>query len=185
MPALALGVDPGDRDLMKKYPRDPGKGLFADGALAWIIFLSTAIGAAALAAFIAAPVFYLCKAGTAVSIESIRSALSDPIIYIRSQTYAFTTMAVCQLFHAIGMRNLSKSLFKFNFWENRMMIIAFFTGLALQAAVTEIHYLTVVFGVMKLSTEELFSLLALSTVPLCFHEFLVFCKFAKEKWKGK
>ena len=185
MPALALGVDPGDRDLMKESPRDPRKGLFADGAFAWIIFLSTAIGASALAAFIAAPVFYLCKAGTAVSIESIRSALSDPIIYLRSQTYAFTTMAVCQLFHAIGMRNLSKSLFKFNFWENRMMITAFFIGVALQAAVTEIHYLTAVFGVMKLSTKEWFSLLALSTVPLWFHEFLVFCKFAKEKWKRK
>jgi Ca2+-transporting ATPase len=109
----------------------------------------------------------------------LKFALSDDHTYALSQTYAFSTLAVSQLFNAVGMRNLNRSIFKFNHLANKMMIIAFAVGMALQISVTEIPWLISVFGTVELSLREWLSVIALSTAPLWFHELLVFVKFLK------
>ncbi len=181
LPGLALGVDSGDPDIMKIPPRDPKESLFAKGGFAITIFFGVVIGAITLSAFLAVPVNSLLEAGRSLSLENLKLALSDAGIYAVSQTYAFSTLAISQLFNAIGMRNLNRSIFKFNHLENRMMIAAFTIGLLLQISVTEIPWLIAVFGTVELSIKEWLSIIALSTVPLWFHELFVFVKFLKRK----
>ena len=181
LPGLALGVDTGDPDIMKQAPRDPKESLFANGGFAITIFFGCVIGAITLSAFLAVPVSMLLDAGQAVSLTNLKALMADESIYVQCQTYAFTTLAVSQLFNAIGMRNLNRSIFRFNHLENRMMIIAFVLGLLLQVAVTEIDVLIEVFGTMELSLREWLSLIALSTAPLWFHELFVFVKFLKKR----
>ena len=93
-------------------------------------------------------------------------------------------LGTSQLFHAIGMRNTDKSVFRMNHLKNKVMIVAFFVGLALQIAVTEIPFLTTMFGTVELSFVEWIDLLLISMVPLVCHEIIVFCKFIARKAKA-
>lgn len=181
LPGLALGVDSGDPDIMKTAPRNPKESLFAHGGYVITVFFGIVIGTITLSAFLITPITALLDAGQAVNLESIKLMLLDQAIYVQSQTYAFTTLAVSQLFNAIGMRNLNRSIFRFNHLENKMMIVAFAVGMLLQICVTEIDVLIEVFGTQELSFREWISLIALSTAPLWFHELFVFVKYMKNK----
>ncbi|MDR1246897.1 MAG: cation-translocating P-type ATPase [Clostridiales Family XIII bacterium] len=170
LPALALGADTGDPRIMEDRPRDPKDSLFAHGGLTTTVCYGVIIGAVTLAAFIFAPLTVLRAAGEALTLGGLDAALSDPLVYKTAQTYAFTTLAVSQLFNAIGFRNLNRSIFRMNHIENKMMLIAFFIGLALQIAVTELPFLSEAFDTVELSLTEWLRLAALCTAPLWFHE---------------
>jgi Ca2+-transporting ATPase len=81
------------------------------------------------------------------------------------------------------MRNLNRSIFRFNHLENKMMIIAFLLGFLLQISVTEIDVLIQVFGTKELTLREWTELTVLSTAPLWFHELFVFARYLKNKNK--
>jgi Ca2+-transporting ATPase len=182
LPGLALGVDPKDSDIMDAKPRDPKESLFANGGLIFTVYNGFMIAALTLGAFIWSPVQHLTAAGQSVTLEGIKLMLQDPDILMHAQTYAFTTLGVSQLFHAIGMRNYNKSLFKMNHLENKSMLLAFAVGLLLQIAVTEIPFLTVVFETVRLSLKEWFNLILIAMIPLLSHEIVVgFKKIIRNK----
>ena len=185
LPALALGVDSKDDEIMSEKPRDPNESLFAHGGLAFTIYNGTMIAALTLGAFLWSPIIHLSQAGLPATLGNIRDLLNGILILENvdlvsiiehAQTYAFTTLGVSQLFHAIGMRNYDKSLFKMNHFDNVAMIGAFAAGLILQILVTEIPFLTDVFGTSQLSIREWTNLILLSMFPLVSHEVIVFGK---------
>lgn len=176
LPALALGVDDKDKDIMKAPPRNPAESLFAHGGFALTLLYGFVIAAITVGAFLFLPIRTLLSQNAAVSFDSIKQMLLDPAILTHAQTYAFVTLGVSQLFHAIGMRNTDKSTFAINHLSNKLMILAFFSGLALQIAVTEIPFLTAVFGTVALTLQEWLILIALSAVPLVVHELIVLIK---------
>ena len=184
LPGLALGVDSKDKDIMKAPPRNPGESLFAHGGFALTLFYGAVIAAITLGAFLYLPIGMLLQSGTAVTLESIKTLFANADLLMRSQTYAFVVLGVSQLFHAIGMRNLDKSIFRMNHLSNRLMILAFFAGLALQVAVTELPFLTALFGTTSLSFVEWIDLLLISMVPLVFHEIIVLIRFIARKAKA-
>lgn len=183
LPALALGVDPKDKDIMKLKPRDPGESLFAHGGLAFTVYNGFMIAALTLGAFLWSPISHLLEIGSPINLQNIKDMLNlatpiivdghDYMIIEHAQTYAFTTLGVSQLFHAIGMRNYDKSLFKMNLFENKAMIGAFVIGLSLQIAVTEIPVLVEVFETSRLTFKEWGTLILISMVPLLSHEIIV------------
>ncbi len=181
LPALSLGVDSGDPDAMKHAPRKPKESLFAQGGLTATVFFGFVIGAITLAAFLITPIRTLMETGQIINLENLRLTLEDKGIYVQSQTYAFTTLGVSQLFNAVGMRNMNRSIFRFNHLENKMMIFAFFFGLLLQIGVTEIDFLIEVFGTQELSIMEWVDLAMLSTAPLWFHELFVLIRHWKKQ----
>jgi Ca2+-transporting ATPase len=79
------------------------------------------------------------------------------------------------------MRNYDKSLFKMNHLENKAMIGAFFAGLLLQVAVTEIPFLVEVFETAQLHLNEWLNLILLAMVPLLSHEIIVLGKSILKK----
>lgn len=185
LPALALGVDPKDKDIMNEKPRDPKESLFAHGALAFTIYNGLMIGALTLGAFLWSPIIHLSEAGIAVTIGNIRNLLNGALVLEsidladvikHAQTYAFTTLAVSQLFHAIGMRNYDKSLFQMSHTDNPAMIGAFAAGLVLQILVTEVPFLTDAFGTSQLKLMEWVNLTLISMIPLVSHEVIVIGK---------
>lgn len=183
LPALALGVDPGDPKIMKQSPRNPKESLFANGGLAITVSFGLLIGVLTLCAYLIIPVTALVDAGQSVTIKGIDLVLEDIDVYTRAQTYAFVVLGISQLFNAIGMRNLNKSIFKFNHFNNKMMLVAFVAGFILQIAVTEIHALTLVFDTVELSVKEWIALTALCTTPLWFHEVYVCAKYLKVRYR--
>jgi Ca2+-transporting ATPase len=130
------------------------------------------------------PARALLEAGLPVNLANLQQVLkNNDILLIQSQTYTFTTLGISQLFNAIGMRNLNRSIFRFNHLENKMMIIAFLLGFLLQISVTEIDVLIQVFGTKELTLREWTELTVLSTAPLWFHELFVFARYLKNKNK--
>ena len=172
LPGLALGVDSGDPNCMKVPPRDPKESLFAHGGIFITVFYGCVVSALTLGSFLWSPIRALLADGQAVSLSAIRAVLEDPYMLTHAQTYAFTILGISQLFHAIGMRNVKRSIFRMNHLENRVMILAFVVGFALQIAVTEVHFLTQVFGTTELSLSEWGLLTLVAMVPLVMHEIL-------------
>ncbi|MGN0399196.1 MAG: cation-translocating P-type ATPase [Blautia sp.] len=151
LPALSLGVDKNDSEsLMKQKPRDPKEGIFAHGGWIFTVFYGLLIGSITLYAF-----------------------------FRGGQTYAFTVLGISQLFHAVGMRDREKSVFRMNHLENPFMIIAFFLGIGLQVAVTEIPCLVEAFQIHRLSLGEWWWLMKISAIPLAAHELLLAGKCMK------
>lgn len=174
LPALALGVDRNDhRSLMSRLPRKAGESLFANGGFACTLFYGVLIGGISLTAFLTIPYQILVQSNMHITIENIQRLLAHEEILNRAQTYSFTVLGMAQLFHAIGMRDIHKSVLKMKLFENKLMILAVVIGFALQIAVTEIPYLTAAFGTASLSVSEWLRLSVLASFPLLAHEILV------------
>ena len=149
-PAIALGVDPADEDIMKRKPIRREKSLFAGGMTANIIVEGIMIGTLALFAFaIGYRVFCSLEVG---------------------RTMAFCVLAMSQLVHAFNMRNEEKSVFALGLFSNLYLTGAFFICCAMQIAVVSLPALAVVFRVVALNQTQWLMVAALSLVPLFFVE---------------
>ena len=178
LPALALGMDKNDRtSLMRRPPRSGTESLMAGGGWFCTVFYGFFIAAISLFAFLTIPYLFLKQSNLPFSFSLIREVLAIPAILIRAQTYAFTTLGISQLFHAVGMRDQSRSIFSMNHLENPVMIASFFLGFLLQLAVTELSPLTQLFGTVSLAPAEWGYLASLSATPLFIHQ--IFCTFTK------
>jgi len=113
LPALALGVDKNDgEELMRHPPRKKNESLFSRGGFGCTCFYGLLIAGISLTAF-GLPVFSLLRdaADLTEKITILRESLCRPDFLVRGQTYAFTVLGMSQLFHAVGMRDICKSVF--------------------------------------------------------------------------
>ncbi len=161
LPALALGVDQNDgKALMRCSPRKAGESLFSRGGWGCTCFYGILIAGISLAAF-ALPGLWQAE-------ESLLA---------RRQTYAFTVLGMSQLFHAIGMRDVNRSVFCMRPLVNKLMLFAVAIGFALQLVVTELPFLVKTFGTVPLSVGEWGILCGLAAMPLIAHEVIaVLCR---------
>ena len=179
LPALALGVDKNDsKSLMRCPPRKASESLFARGGIACTLFYGALITVIGLAAFLVLPCGILAAEGELVGnpftwVERLRELMSREQILAKSQTYAFTVLGMCQLYHAIGMRDVQKSVFAMSPRDNLLMVAACIIGFILQFAVTEIPFLIRAFGTSHLSGQEWLLLSVLAAFPLFAHEVIV------------
>lgn len=175
LPALALGVDKNDgASLMKNPPRKSNESLFAGGGLACTCFYGILIAAISLTAFLMLPYGIIKASHGELALEHFLVLLSQKEILIRAQTYAFTVLGMSQLFHAVGMRNIRRSVFRMNHKDNKLMILACTLGFFLQFAVTRQPFLVGAFGTVCLGMGEWIRLLLLASFPLLAHEIMAF-----------
>ncbi|MCI6553832.1 MAG: cation-translocating P-type ATPase [Lachnospiraceae bacterium] len=174
LPALALGVDENDgRELMRQKPRRSDENLFAHGGLACTLCFGLIIAVISATAFLQVPYSALVSRGLPVTLHNLEVMLGIPELLNKAQTHAFTVLGMSQLFHAIGMRDVNKSIFRMKHFSNSYMILACAIGIGLQVLVTEIPYFISLFGTVRLSLREWGCLAALSATPLIVHELLV------------
>lgn len=147
LPALALGVDPGDKDVMKQKPRDPNKGFFANGAVFRIALGGVLVG------FVSLLSFYLGILDEGYNILHMSSqAIGDlpEEVITHGRTMCFLTLAMSQLFFALSVRNDHKSLFNIGLFSNMPLIGAILVGIALQLIVIYIPFFASAFGLSPL-----------------------------------
>ncbi|MCM1261835.1 MAG: cation-translocating P-type ATPase [Butyrivibrio sp.] len=174
LPALALGVDDNESELlMKEPPRRKGESLFAKGGLVCVICYGLIIGGVSLAAFLKVPYDRLIAENLPASLHNMLESYQIASVLAKAQTHAFMVLAMSQLFHAVGMRDVNRSIFKMNHKKNPFMLLALAFGLFLQFIVTEINPLVELFGTVKPTGMEWLQLLALSLTPVIVHELLV------------
>lgn len=129
LPAMALGTEKADSDIMMRPPVDPHKGLFSKGRWIDIALEGVFIGALALLGFTVSNVLW--------GIEAAR-------------TVCFCTMSTGELVHAYNARSVF-SLFKIGFFSNRRMNLAFIICFALQVGVVMLPGAAALFSVVPLS----------------------------------
>ena len=161
LPALALGVDPGDHDVMKMKPRDPKESFFAHGAGYRAIVGCVLIGVLTLAAFY----FGLTEFGHGIFSDDIPER---DLEYAR--TMAFVVLASSQLFYSISLRHETKSIFQIGIFSNMYLIGAIVVGLILQMSVIEIDALAAVFKCVDLNSHDWQMVFAFACMPLIVNE---------------
>ncbi len=177
LPAIALGMDPKAGDIMREKPRDPKESIFARGGLFNTVFYGAFITAAVLISY-----FICASLYGATSFGEMRALLSSNTdVLHHAQTMAFTTLAICELFHMLGMSNTNRSFVQVFKNRNPMMLIAFISGFILQLAVIEIPVVSALFSTYSLSLKDWLIALALALVPLLAHEIAVLIKFIRRK----
>jgi Ca2+-transporting ATPase len=165
LPALALGVDPGDPDVMKYKPRNPKDSLFK-GATLNLMLNGLLIGILTLTAFIVGAKYYT---GETSLFPLFPSNISEDAL-THAQTMAFVVLSVSQLVHSLNMRNDKKSIFQIGLFTNKYLIGAIVFGIVLQDLIITIPALADVFGVFDLSLRDWGFVTILSLMPLLFNE---------------
>ena len=147
-PAIALGLDPADENIMKKKPRNSKKSLFSDGLWSKIIIEGFMIGILTLFAF------YIgySKFGLEVG-----------------RTMAFVCLGMIELVHVFNIR-AEKSIFKTNLFNNKYLIGAFLFGSILQISVVVIPRLASIFEVQNLTVKQWIYTFAISVAPIVLME---------------
>ncbi|NMA84985.1 MAG: calcium-translocating P-type ATPase, PMCA-type [Epulopiscium sp.] len=175
LPAIALGVDLGDKDEMKKKPRDPKESFFAGGAGARAILGGTLIGILTLGAFY----FGLREHGYYLTSKNIPE---DILTYAR--TMSFVVLAASQLFYSLTMRNATKSIFQIGLFSNMYLIGAIIVGFILQLGVISVPFLASAFQVKMLSFRDWGIVIILALIPFLINEMIKKVLRAKTKLKS-
>ncbi|MDE5546341.1 MAG: cation-translocating P-type ATPase [Anaeroplasmataceae bacterium] len=169
LPAIALGMQPKDKDIMKEKPRDSKESIFAHGGLVLTLGYGIVITFAVIMAY-----FTCGWLNGAVSLMDIKALYnSNPQILHQAQTMAFTTLALCELFHMLGMSNVNRSFIYVVKDKNWMLFVAFFIGIILQLFVVQTPGVKEVFSTYSLTGVEWGIMLGLSLLPLVVHEIIV------------
>jgi Ca2+-transporting ATPase len=163
LPAIALGVDSADKDVMKRKPRDPKESFFARGAGVRAVIAGSLIGVLTLAAFY----FGLHEYGFGLTSENISE---EVLSYAR--TMAFVVLAASQLFIALSMRNFAKPVFRIGLFTNMKLIGAIIVGFILQFSVITIPFLAGAFKVSMLSLNDWGLVFLFALVPFFVNELL-------------
>lgn len=175
LPAISLGVDPGDDEVMKKKPRDPKESFFAHGAGIRAVIGGLLIGGLTLLAF----TIGLSERGS--SLRESMNAPEDVIVYAR--TMAFVVLATSQLFYSLTMRNESKSIFQVGFFKNKYLILSIIAGVVLQFGVISIPFFANAFKVHALPLNDWLIVFGLSLLPLIANEIIKIFMRMKERKK--
>ncbi len=170
LPAISLGVEPAAKDIMKKKPIPPTKGMFADGLIFKIIMEGLLIGGLSLLAFILGIKFFDSRNIPAELLagSNLReiATMADPYI---GRTMAFAVLSLSQLFHSFNMRS-EHSLAKIGIFSNIKLLLSFFICSFLQIVVISIRPLASIFKVVPLNAAQWSIVLVFAFMPIVIVE---------------
>ena len=148
LPAIALGMEPMEKGIMKQKPKDATKGLFADGLWGKIFVEGTMIGILTLLAFSIGNNLYNLKV---------------------ARTMAFTSISILELIHAINIRT-DKSIFTLGLFKNIYLSLAITAGVLLQVIVTVVPALSKLFQITSLNSTQWLIVGIISIMPILLIE---------------
>ncbi|MFQ7573989.1 MAG: cation-translocating P-type ATPase [Lachnospira sp.] len=142
LPALAIGMEPSDKQLLKNKPRDPKAGMLTKN------FSLRLLGYGLLIAVVTQTAYY-------IGLEISPMAAS---------TMAFATLTLARLFHGFTCRS-EFSIFKIKFTSNMWSVAAFATGVLLLAFVLFVPFMQGLFMVEALKMVDIGLILLLAFIP--------------------
>lgn len=152
-PALALGLEKSEADIMKKKPRDPKEGIFA-GGMGFDVFFQGAV------VTVLVMISYLVG-------HRIESGAWEFVISADGTTMAFLTLSMVEIFHSLNMRSRRGSIFKLNS-HNKFLYGAMVVSLILTTVVIEVPFIAKAFQFTPIDfTEYVIALgLAVLIIPI-------------------
>jgi Ca2+-transporting ATPase len=157
-PALALGLEKGDPDIMDRPPRPPDEPVINREMTIGILIQTVSITAAVLGAYWLGREFFAARAG------------ADPLI--TAETMAFVTLVMSELLRAYTSRSERYPLWKLGIFSNKWMQYAVGFSVALLMVVVYIPVPAVreIFNTTPLTGEEWLALIPLILLPSIFAE---------------
>ncbi|MEB9611134.1 cation-translocating P-type ATPase [Bacillus cereus] len=171
LPALSLGVDPEDPDVMKEKPRHAKESLFS-GSVPFLIFNGVVIGLLTLIAFIAGAKFYTGD----THLFPLFPEQIDEDALLHAQTMAFVVLSFSQLVHSFNLRSRTKSIFSIGIFTNKYLVFSLLIGVLMQVCIISIPPLANIFGVHALTMRDWGFVLLLSIIPLIVNEIIKLVK---------
>ncbi|MEO3947545.1 calcium-translocating P-type ATPase, SERCA-type [Gorillibacterium sp. CAU 1737] len=148
LPAMALGVDQSEKDLMQHKPRHSRENIFAR-RLGWkIVSRGLLIGVCTLAAF------WL----------TLLPAPGDPAQLLHAQTVAFATLVMAQLIHVFDCRS-SRSIFHRNPLQNKYLVAAVLSSVGLMLGVLYLPALQPIFKTVSLGLSDWLLVTVAAAIP--------------------
>lgn len=144
LPALALSVEPGEGDVMKRPPRHPKESVFAHGLGTHAIWVGLLMAAITLSVL-----FFETRRGNE-----------------NWQTMVFTTLCLAQLAHVLAIRSEKESLFRIGLFSNKYLLGAVALTFVMQMATIYVPALNGIFKTHALTMGELVITVALSSLVL-------------------
>ena len=145
LPAMALGLDAPEDDVMKHNPRSPNEGVFARG-LGWkIISRGFLIGVSTLIAF-----YVVYRA--------------NPTNIAYAQTVAFATLVLTQLIHVFDCRS-ERSIFSRNPFGNKYLVGAVLSSLLLMFAAIYYEPFRLIFHTVAIPARDWLLIIGMSSIP--------------------
>lgn len=148
LPAIALGLEPPEKDIMNRPPRDSRKSIFADGLMGKIVVEGFMIGMFTILAFFIGNRYY--------GIEVAR-------------TMAFISLGMLELIHSFNVKS-EESIFKVGLFENKYLLGAFVFGTVLQLGIIFVPSLAEIFKLTQLNTTQWLITIAISIAPIIIVE---------------
>lgn len=133
LPALALGVEEAEENIMKRKPRDAEDSIFADGMIYDVIYQGGLIAGLTVLSYLLGHYFE-------TGIFEIPHVISP-----HGMTMAFLTMNMCEIFHSWNLRSLRGSIFSLKS-HNRLMWISMIAAAAIVTVVLEVPFVADMFG---------------------------------------
>ena len=164
LPAISLGMDPGDKDVMNRKPRDPKESFFAEGAGMRAIVGGVLIGILTLVAFYLG----IIHSGDV----PIKEAKDGTEIVTYGRTMAFIVLTFSQLFYSLSMRNSKKTIFEVGFFGNMFLIISIIISIILQVLLISIPPIAKMFKVTALDPSHWGMVIGLSLIPFAINEII-------------
>ena len=143
LPAIAIGMEPAERDLLSEKPRDPKEGILTKKFMADIFVQGALIAAVTMVAFY-------------MGLDQGGSALAS--------TMAFATLTAARLFHGFNCRS-KHSIFKIGFSGNWYSLAAFAAGMVFLNLVLFLPVLKRLFLVSSLTSGQYGSIYLLAVIP--------------------
>lgn len=152
-PAIALGMEAAESDIMKHSPRDSREGIFAGGMGFDIFFQGVLIAALTVVSYLIG--------------DHIETGVWQFVNSKDGMTMAFLTLSMVEIFHSLNMRSRRKSLFGMK-QHNTFLFMSMFAAFLLTTAVIYIPFLSKAFDFAHISLYEygIAMLLAISVIPI-------------------
>jgi Ca2+-transporting ATPase len=163
LPALALGVDPPDRDIMSRPPRKNNEGIFSKGLGSHIAVSGFFIGLGSLLSFL---VFMNLTAGDLA----------------KSRTAAFATMIVAELIFSFECRSEYRNIFRSGMFKNKYLVLAVAVSVILTLLVIYTPFLSRIFMTTALSMKDWLLVLSFSVIELVIN--IIATEYQKGSSKG-
>ena len=148
LPAIALGLEKPEKNIMEKMPRNPKKSIFAGGLWSKIIIEGLMIGTLTLVAFSIGNKFWGLEIG---------------------RTMAFVAIGLIELVHSLNIKS-TESIFKCGLFENKFLIGAVILGTLMQIIVVIIPKLAEIFSLKPLNIEQWLITIIISVMPVVLME---------------
>ena len=162
LPALALAVDPAEKDIMKRKPIKPKKGVFTKGMIWRVVYQGVMIGIITLAAFVI---------GLGTKNVPVIEGLTEQEVRVEiGQTMAFVVLALSELVHVFNIRNNKESIFKTKIFNNGKLILAILVSAILMFVILLIPGLRTIFSIPVLPMSNIVEIVILVLLPMVIVE---------------